>query len=475
MSMQRIPFMIGSYNGRSPQWSNSRCVNLFPEVAAAGKSEVALVGSPGMDTILQIQNGTAPVYAMTSSEHILYTFNVNMVTKVQYDVETQEWGDQVSTTHGTTLTEMPTLAQDKRFILTDAGMYLDMESFNGEGGMVYGWGTTDSCQCVAYLDGYFFAVPKSTRYFYLSSIADPRTWHPLDYASTESDSDDLIRLFPFRGEMWMFGERKTEVWYNAGDPTFPFYRNQNVYIPVGIMNKHCIAKVGDSIMWIGITDRGKGEVYMAEGYQANKVSNPIIDYHIQTFYTSDYDSAHCFSFQMMGHEFFVMIFPSYGTWVYDVSTGEWHEWLYWTGTQYQALKVRVYHFYENLHLVTSRAPHTVNAIGNLDMDTYNMWEQPIRRLKISPILHSNKALIVHDEFEADIHLGQEGTISLRYSDNGGQDWSLPKSRSVSVGDFTKRFRWRRLGKSRNRIYELSTLSSMKTVWIDAYLKYREGR
>jgi hypothetical protein len=470
----RIPFMIGSYNGRSPQWSNSRCVNLFPESSAAGKSEIALVGSPGMTQALQIENGTAPVYFMTSNEGIFYAFNVNQCTKVTYDLATQEWGAQVATAHGATLSTIPTFCQDKVYVLTDAGMSFDMVSFNGEGGMTYGWGTTDSCQCVAYLDGYFFAVPTETRYFYLSAISNPRSWHALDYASTESDSDHLIRLYPFRGEMWMFGERKTEVWYNTGDPSFPFLRNPNVYIPVGIMNKHCIAKVGDSIMWIGITDRGQGEVYMAEGYQARKISNPIIDYHIQTFYADDYENAHCFSYQMMGHEFFVMIFPNYGTWVFDVTTGEWHEWLYWTGSQYQALKVRVYHFYQNMHLVSSRVSHTNNVIGKLDLDTYTMWEMPIKRLKISPILHDNKKLIVHDEFEADIHLGHAGTISLRYSDNGGQDWSQAKTRTVTTSDFDKRFRWRRLGASRNRIYELSTVSDMKTVWIDAYLKYRDG-
>jgi hypothetical protein len=469
--MPRLPFMIGSYNGRSSQWNDSRCVNLFPELAAGGKSQVALIGCPGVEQTLQISTGTAPVFLVVPIGDNLFAFNATRVTKVEYDTTASAWGTQTNSLLGTTLTTTPTFAENRDYILLDSGVLVDTDTLAVTSGMTFGWGVADTCQCVAYLDGYFIAVPTNSQYFYISAILDPTSWHSLDYASAESEADRIVRVIPFRRELWLFGERSTEVWYNSGDPDFPFARNPSAHINIGLVNKRCIARVGDTIIWLGIDARGSGEVYMAEGYSPVKISNPVIDYNINKC-RRDFSVAHAFSYKMSGHDFFVLVFPNTGTWVYDATMNEWHEWL--DGSDLAPLKVRSYCFYKDMHLVASRSALTNNAIGELSLDTYTMWTQPIKRLKISPLVAGERERIFHNKFEADLHLEDAGTVSLRYSDDGGNTWCDSKDISITAGDYKKRFRWHRLGHSRSRMYELSTTSEMRTLWIDAFLEFRGG-
>jgi hypothetical protein len=70
-----------------------------------------------------------------------------------------------------------------------------------------------------------------------------------------------------------------------------------------------------------------------------------------------------------------------------------------------------------------------------------------------------------------------GTVSrppqvyLRWSDDGGHNYSNAYARSFGdAGDFLKRVIWRRLGRSRNRVYEISCTDAVPFRIVDAYLK-----
>jgi hypothetical protein len=61
--------------------------------------------------------------------------------------------------------------------------------------------------------------------------------------------------------------------------------------------------------------------------------------------TSTLEDAVAYTYQIEGHEMYVVTFPSVGnglTWVYDLATQSWHKWLYWNGAEYTRHSVKLW-------------------------------------------------------------------------------------------------------------------------------------
>jgi len=116
----------------------------------------------------------------------------------------------------------------------------------------------------------------------------------------------------------------------------------------------------------------------------------------------------------------------------------------------------------------------------LDMDTYTDNGLPITRTRRTQIVNKEKVNVIHNrvevEFEPGVGLdvaegedGQDPQAILKWSDDGGSTWS--SGRSVDIGEYQQygtRAIWRRLGKSRNRVYELTIEEPVKIILIGAY-------
>lgn len=67
-------------------------------------------------------------------------------------------------------------------------------------------------------------------------------------------------------------------------------------------------------------------------------------------------------------------------------------------------------------------------------------------------------------------------IDLRWSDDGAHTWSSYRTQSIGLtGEFQKRVRFQRLGKSRNRIYEMAFNDPVALRVVDAYVKTSEDQ
>jgi hypothetical protein len=62
-------------------------------------------------------------------------------------------------------------------------------------------------------------------------------------------------------------------------------------------------------------------------------------------------------------------------------------------------------------------------------------------------------------------------INLRWSNDGGHTWSNEYSAGAGkAGEYTKRVMFRRLGRARDRVYEISMSDPIPWRITDAYLK-----
>jgi len=177
---------------------------------------------------------------------------------------------------------------------------------------------------VGYLDGYFVFNEPNSQKFWVTSLLDGTAVDPLDFASAEGYPDDVIALIVDHREIFLFGTTSVEVWYNAGTPDFPLARIQGAFLEVGCEAAYSVAKLDNSVFWLGSDARGRGIVYRANGYTPARISTNAVEYAIQSY--GNISDAIGYTYQQDGHPFYVLVFPSaQATWVYDVSTQLWHE------------------------------------------------------------------------------------------------------------------------------------------------------
>jgi mannosyltransferase OCH1-like enzyme len=86
------------------------------------------------------------------------------------------------------------------------------------------------------------------------------------------------------------------------------------------------------------------------------------------------------------------------------------------------------------------------------------------------------------DFEAGVGLdvdtgasGHDPSIEMTYSDDNARSWSLPSSTSGGrIGERRVRAIWRRLGRSRKRLYRIRVTDPVKWAIVDAYARITKG-
>lgn len=180
-----------------------------------------------------------------------------------------------------------------------------------------------------YQDGYFAVIPINSQRFYISAFQDGTQWDPLDFALENDLADRLIAIKSYHRELWVFGQIRTEIWSNTGNALFPFQRNQAANIRVGCLEPSTVREVGGRLIWVGHDVSGGASVYMATGYQAQRISTPAIDTLIQNDKVpTGMETCSACDFRWRGHDFYVLRLAGRlsVTLLYDVGENAWTTW-----------------------------------------------------------------------------------------------------------------------------------------------------
>jgi hypothetical protein len=312
----QTPILGSAYTARSVNAADSRMVNLFPEVVPeGGKQPAFLQRCPGL--VLQTVVGSGPIRGLWEHNGYLYVVSANTF----YQVNSAWVATAKGTVDGTGLvsmadngTQIMIAASPKGYIYnTLTGVFGQIADQDFPGASV-----------VDYLDGYFVFIQPNSQRMWVTALLDGTSIDPLDFASAEGDPDNIVSMIVDHREVWLFGNSSTEVWYNAGLPDFPLARIQGAFNELGCAARYSVAKMNNQIYWLGKDPRGQGIVYVANGYQGQRVSTHAVEWQIQQY--GDLSNAIGYTYQQDGHSFYVLVFPSVGkTWVYDAATGAWHE------------------------------------------------------------------------------------------------------------------------------------------------------
>jgi hypothetical protein len=487
----RTPILGSSYVTRSVNAADNRMVNLFPEVIPEGGKEPGFLNrAPGLNFLQTV--GTGPIRGLWVAKISTSVFYV--VSGVQVY--------KLSSTTGTP-TLIGTVSGTGPVSIADNGAQIFF-ACNGPS-FIYNINTgvfgpiTDpdfpGAVTVGFLDGYFVFNEPNSQKIWVTALLDGYDINALDFASAEGSPDGLVAVSVDHREAWLFGSDSVEVWYDAGLADFPLTRIQGAFNELGCAAAFSVAKLDNTLFWLGTDARGQGIVYKANGYNGQRVSTHAVEWQIQQY--GNISDAIAYTYQQDGHGFYVLTFPSANaTWVYDAATQAWHERAGW----------------DNGSFTRHRSNCQCNFVGNIivgdyqngniytfDLDTYadngqiQRWLRSWRALPTGTNTLKRTAqhslqldaqagalltpiteyvyLTTEDGFrlitESYDNLVDETTLSvnpppqfmLRWSDDGGHTWSNEHwAQGGAVGAYGTRIFWRRLGmtlKLRDRVYELS--------------------
>jgi hypothetical protein len=325
---------------------------------------------------------------------------------------------------------------------------------------------------VAEMDGWLiFNKPASQTFF-----TSPVYWNGTDafdgtyFALADNGPDNLVTIIENNRELWLIGEAHTEPWYNAGGPSFPFSRIEGAMMQIGCAAANSVARTGHGLIWLARSERGSLSVIKTQGYQFDPISTPALSYALNQYATVSDAIGYVYSED--GHEFYVLILPTADvTWVYDITTGQWHQ-----RASFDPV-IGLFHR-QRVNCLCTLAGMQVGGDytnGRIYWQTRTAYaddQYPLVAVRrASHVWDKNdRNRVVNSRLQIDffpgvgnvVDPGSDPQAMLRWSNDGGQTWGNEHWTGIGkVGETTRRAIWRRLGAARDRVYEVRISDPVK--------------
>ena len=481
-------FVGAAYTAPDPNQDRQRAINWYVEYSQDGKSKVAtsLLGAPGKHEILDFSvmtdsspvpdtGGVRGVWVLPGGADALWVVGQSLILTQLAVPATQTSIAQFSKTFIGNLT-----TNSGPVCIRDNGPGGYAVIVDGSSGYTYNISTSAFAQItdpafepasrIAFIDGWLiFNVVGTQRFFTNAPTAYTITFDSTFFALKDSSSDNLVTLMENNRELWLIGERTSEVWYDAGGANFAFSRIPGVAPQIGCSAAQSVARLGASLVWLGKSERGENIVIKTEQYSYVDISNRAVETAITSYpLVSD---AIGFVYEEEGHLFYVLTFPTADkTWVYDHTSSEaagtpiWHERASFNATtgQFHRDKANCFANYQNIRVV---GDFQAQSGYQMSRQYYTDGDDPLVAVRRAPYVWSKEdrrrmfMASLQIDFAAGVGLsagqGSDPHLMLRSSRDGGvnfgTEFQVPVGRT---GEYLNRAIKRRLGVSRNYVAEV---------------------
>jgi hypothetical protein len=435
--MPDFGFVGTSYEAPSIYQDAQECINFYAEIdptkQPGQRGIVALYPTPGL--LLKTQLAVAEVrglHTMSGGEILIavsganvYSVNTSMVATLIGTLSSSTGpvsiSDNITTNNGLTA-----------YIVDGANRYTWVASTNTFATLSSSDGPWQGASVTDQVDNYFLYNEPGTQNWACSDLGLATSSLAL-YGSADGYSDLLVSMIVSNRQVYLLGETTTEVWTDVGNvitgiTTFPFQRVPGTSTQSGIGAPFSLARFGESFVCVARDNRGDGTIEMMQGYTWVRISTHAVEQTLIDQYTGD---AIAYSYQIEGHEMYVVTFPTINlTWVYDLSTKSWHKWLAFADGVYNRHRSNCGAFFNNMYIVGDYENGKLYSIEN---DVYTEDGATIRRLRRAPHLVADFQREYFDELQIQF---QPGVGLNGYPGYDGEDLAT-ESNNVIVADFVQ--------------------------------------
>jgi hypothetical protein len=488
------PYASGGNLGMSQVFDSERCINYYPEFARGGKpkTNAELVGRPGLalwgtlpqSPVRGLWAGDQRLFAVGGTH--LYEMNSNGSVKTDFGAMAGSLGGQPPCKiigNGTQLAVMdPTV---------NNGGQLPGGIFVSGGGPPMSPAFAGSA--LTYLDGYFLSInsgPGVINQVWASSLGsgagDATTWPGLNFIQRTGSSDLVLQLETINGQLWIFGTKTIEVWFDAQLTAFPLQRLPGATLNIGLLCRFSVVKYYNTLVWIGSDDQGYATVYMANGLAPQKISNPGVEYLLANYAGNyaDTTAAICYGYREAGHTFYCINLRDAVnhtgqtglTLVYDLDEGQWSERTFNKGGGLAGMFLP--------QTVASEAAFggTGDFVFAGDWNSGKIYLQSltntsdngtaIEYIRRAPHVSQGNQWIFYSSLEIDADIGT-AQMQLDYSNDGGRTFPTAHRRGPQAASTTQaygssgggfgRFKFWQLGRSRDRVFQSRILDATNRI------------
>lgn len=476
MPVVNLPFAEGFYESDSLPISAQECVNFYPNYPqSVTLSQKTLFGTAGIEQIAtsgEIKQSNRGAHVMTGVPYFvngdkLYRLNSEFVLELLGDIEGE--GRVSMADNGKQLCVL--VPGGKGYIFTtdpdDALTEITDADFRANG----------DPQFVVFIDGYFLFTTNGKK-FIISELNDGLSYNALDFGTAEVDPDDIVAPVVFRNQLFIGGSETIEAFQNRpSGADFPFVRT-GLVLQKGFDSPFSVIVSNEAFMFIGGGYAEAPAIYACTGNSVEKVSTNAIDSVIAR--EPNIGDAFSWHYSQRG-AFFTGFTLTDNTFVFDTSTGKWHE-----------RRSRVVNSRGDVSSIRYRPDSIVEAhgkilcgdvldgrIGSIDIDVYLEYGERIVRSFATPPFQNNGApmFVTNLELTMESGVGNEDEphpkVAASFSKDAKRFFDL-RTRSIGkIGEYNVRQIWRRIGRiPRLVVFKFEMSAPVKAVVIQLMAKIK---
>lgn len=465
--LQPLQIVDGAYLDDTRPYDSQDCVNYIPEAAenANARSPAILRGAPGLSLFAEV--GSGPIRGMRNVEGKLFVVSGVKLYRVAQDGTPTEIGtisgnQRVSMSHNQ-------VAGGNQLIIVNGGSGYVYDTSNGSFQKI-----TDpdypGARVVDYIDGYLAQLSPQRRQWFHSDLNTALSYLGLDFYEAEALPDEIVSLMRVHSELWVFGRDTIQPFVNTGEADGTFVPGAGTIIGIGCAATHSPAMMDNRPFWLG----SDGVVYTAEGYTPRRISTFAIEQAIRDL---NWANAYSMVYEDRGHKIYYLTFPEADgmTWGYDAATQRWHR---RQSYNLPIWRVAALAKFQNQWIAGDFAN---GRLYTVEWDHYYEHDRPLISTRKTAYLHDEQNRLFLSAFELLMNTGNTAVgntdhfVSLRYSDDGGHNWSTWKTVSLgAVGQYAKRVKFTRLGSFRNRVFEIQVSSPAQRDLLRASIQLRSA-
>lgn len=468
--LEPLQIVDGAYLDDTRPYDSQDCVNYIPEFAenASARSPGILRGAPGLRIFGTV--GAGPIRGARNVEGQLFVVSGTQL----FRVSAAGVGTLLGTIPGSGRVSMShnQVAGGNQLLVV-----------NGGSGFVWDTSTSTFQQVIDpdypgavvadYIDGYLAQLQPNRKKWFHSDLNTATSYLGLDFYEAEALPDDIVSLLRVHAEIWIFGKQTIQPFVNTGAAEGTFAPAAGTVIEQGTVGAFTPAIMDNSAFWLG----NDGIVYRANGYTQQRISTFSME---QAIAKLNWPNAFSMTYTDRGHKIYYLTFPEENgaTWGYDAATKRWHRresynlpiWRVSTLTYFQNQWIAG--DFENGRLYT--------LDWNYHAEEFSPGiDRPLIARRVTPYLHADQNRMFQAALELLMNTGNTAInntdhfVQLRYSDNGGRNWSAWKTKNLgAIGEYGKRVRFRRMSWLRNRVFDIRVSSPSQRDLLTASLRAR---